>query len=408
MKRAVITGLGIVSSIGNNSLDVLASLKAGQSGISYCPDYAERGFRCHVHGDIKGLDLDEHIDKKRRRFMGDGAAYNYIAMEQAIADSGLEEKDISHPRTGLIMGSGGPSTKNLLLAFDTARQQSAKRVGPFMVPRVMSSTNSATLSTYFQIKGINYSISSACSTSLHCIGNAAEMVQWGKQDIVFAGGGEELDWTMTVLFDAMGALSSGYNDRPQEASRAYDQARDGFVIAGGGAVVVVEELEHARARGAEIYAEIVGYGANSDGHDMVAPSGEGATRCMQLALSEIEPDRKVNYINAHGTSTPIGDVRELEAVKRIFDQDIPYIGSTKSMTGHSLGATGAQEAIYCLLMMKHGFIAPSINIETLDPVAEGMNIARNRIDDIDIDLALSNSFGFGGTNASLALAKVRD
>ena len=408
MKRAVITGLGIVSSIGNNSLDVLASLKAGQSGISYCPDYAERGFRCHVHGDIKGLDLDEHIDKKRRRFMGDGAAYNYIAMEQAIADSGLEEKDISHPRTGLIMGSGGPSTKNLLLAFDTARQQSAKRVGPFMVPRVMSSTNSATLSTYFQIKGINYSISSACSTSLHCIGNAAEMVQWGKQDIVFAGGGEELDWTMTVLFDAMGALSSGYNDRPQEASRAYDQARDGFVIAGGGAVVVVEELEHARARGAEIYAEIVGYGANSDGHDMVAPSGEGATRCMQLALSEIEPDRKVNYINAHGTSTPIGDVRELEAVKRIFDQDIPYIGSTKSMTGHSLGATGAQEAIYCLLMMKHGFIAPSINIETLDPVAEGMNIARNRIDDIDIDLALSNSFGFGGTNASLALAKVHD
>ena len=408
MKRAVITGLGIVSSIGNNSLDVLASLKAGQSGISYCPDYAERGFRCHVHGDIKGLDLDEHIDKKRRRFMGDGAAYNYIAMEQAIADSGLEEKDISHPRTGLIMGSGGPSTKNLLLAFDTARQQSAKRVGPFMVPRVMSSTNSATLSTYFQIKGINYSISSACSTSLHCIGNAAEMVQWGKQDIVFAGGGEELDWTMTVLFDAMGALSSGYNDRPQEASRAYDQARDGFVIAGGGAVVVVEELEHARARGAEIYAEIVGYGANSDGHDMVAPSGEGATRCMQLALSEIEPDRKVNYINAHGTSTPIGDVRELEAVKRIFDQDIPYIGSTKSMTGHSLGATGAQEAIYCLLMMKHGFIAPSINIETLDPVAEGMNIARKRIDDIDIDLALSNSFGFGGTNASLALAKVRD
>ena len=406
MKRAVITGLGIVSSIGNNSLDVLASLKAGQSGISYCPDYAERGFRCHVHGDIKGLDLDEHIDKKRRRFMGDGAAYNYIAMEQAIADSGLEEKEISHPRTGLIMGSGGPSTKNLLLAFDTARQQSAKRVGPFMVPRVMSSTNSATLSTYFQIKGINYSISSACSTSLHCIGNAAEMVQWGKQDIVFAGGGEELDWTMTVLFDAMGALSSGYNDRPQEASRAYDQARDGFVIAGGGAVVVVEELEHARARGAEIYAEIVGYGANSDGHDMVAPSGEGATRCMQLALSEIEPGRKVNYINAHGTSTPIGDVRELEAVKRIFDQDIPYIGSTKSMTGHSLGATGAQEAIYCLLMMKHGFIAPSINIETLDPVAEGMNIARNRIDDIDIDLALSNSFGFGGTNASLALAKV--
>ena len=406
MKRAVITGLGIVSSIGNTSLDVLASLKAGRSGISYCPDYAERGFRCHVHGDIKGLDLDEHIDKKRRRFMGDGAAYNYIAMEQAIADSGLEEKDISHPRTGLIMGSGGPSTKNLLLAFDTARQQSAKRVGPFMVPRVMSSTNSATLSTYFQIKGINYSISSACSTSLHCIGNAAEMVQWGKQDIVFAGGGEELDWTMTVLFDAMGALSSGYNDRPQEASRAYDQARDGFVIAGGGAVVVVEELEHARARGAEIYAEIVGYGANSDGHDMVAPSGEGATRCMQLALSEIEPGRKVNYINAHGTSTPIGDVRELEAVKRIFDQDIPYIGSTKSMTGHSLGATGAQEAIYCLLMMKHGFIAPSINIETLDPVAEGMNIARKRIDDIDIDLALSNSFGFGGTNASLALAKV--
>ncbi|RED51579.1 beta-ketoacyl-ACP synthase I [Aestuariispira insulae] len=403
MRRVVVTGIGIVSSIGNNQEEVLDSLKNGRSGISFCEDYKERGFRSHVHGDIKGLNIEDHVDKKLMRFMGDGAAYNYIAMQQAIADAGLTEAEVSHERTGLIMGSGGPSTKNMLWAWDTAREKSAKRVGPFMVPRIMSSTNSATLATPYHIKGVNYSISSACSTSAHCIGNGAELIQWGKQDIVFAGGGEELDWTMTVVFDAMGALSSKYNDTPEKASRAYDADRDGFVIAGGGATVVLEELEHAKARGATIYAEVVGYGATSDGYDMVAPSGEGAVRCMKQALDGINDP--VAYINAHGTSTPVGDTKELEAVREVFGEDLPVIGSTKSLTGHSLGATGAQEAIYSMLMMKNRFIAESINIENLDPGAEGMKIATSRIDDVDLDLVLSNSFGFGGTNCTLALKR---
>mgnify|MGYP003112756849 FL=1 len=338
--------------------------------------------------------------------MGDGAAFNYIAMQQAIDDSGLTEDEVSNERTGLIMGSGGPSTKNMLWAWDTAREKSAKRVGPFMVPRIMSSTNSATLATPFKIRGYNYSISSACSTSAHCIGNGAELIQWGKQDIVFAGGGEELDWTMTVVFDAMPALSSGYNDNPTKASRAYDKNRDGFVISGGGGVVVLEELEHARARGAKIYGEVVGYGANSDGYDMVQPSGEGAVRCMKLALQGL--NEPVGYINTHGTSTPIGDTRELQAIKEVFGDKVPIISSTKSMTGHSLGATGVQEAIYSLLMMNHRFVAPSINIDELDEEAEGLPIARERIDDIDLNLVISNSFGFGGTNATLALRKVTD
>ncbi|NMM45356.1 beta-ketoacyl-ACP synthase I [Rhodospirillaceae bacterium KN72] len=404
-RRVVVTGIGIVSCIGNNKEEVLDSLKAGRSGISYSEDYAERGFRSHVHGKPK-IDVTEHIDKKLMRFMGDGAAYNYIAMEQAIADAGLTESEVSNERTGLIMGSGGPSTKNMLWAWDTAREKSAKRVGPFMVPRIMSSTNSATLATPFQIKGVNYSISSACSTSAHCIGNGAEMIQWGKQDIVFAGGGEELDWTMTVVFDAMPALSSGYNDTPEKASRAYDKNRDGFVIAGGGATVVLEELEHAKARGAKIYGELVGYGANSDGFDMVQPSGEGAVRCMKLALQGL--NEPVGYINTHGTSTPVGDTRELQAIKEVFGDKLPTISSTKSMTGHSLGATGAQEAIYSLLMMENDFIAPSINIDELDEEAEGMPIARERIDNAGLNLVLSNSFGFGGTNASLAFRKYTD
>ncbi|WP_259781573.1 beta-ketoacyl-ACP synthase I [Aestuariispira ectoiniformans] len=404
MRRVVVTGIGIVSSIGNNQNEVLDSLKAGRSGITFSEDYKERGFRSHVHGDVK-LDVADHVDKKLLRFMGDGAAYNYIAMNQAIEDAGLEESDVSNERSGLIMGSGGPSTKNMLWAWDTAREKSAKRVGPFMVPRTMSSTNSATLATPFHIKGVNYTISSACSTSAHCIGNGTELIQWGKQDIVFAGGGEELDWTMTVLFDAMGALSSKYNDDPTKASRAYDADRDGFVIAGGGAVVVLEELEHAKARGAKIYAEIVGYGATSDGYDMVQPSGEGAVRCMKMALDGL--DDPVDYINAHGTSTPVGDTKELGAVREVFGtrSNMPVIGSTKSLTGHSLGATGAQEAIYSMLMMQNRFIAESINIENLDPDADGMSIATQRIDDIDINLALSNSFGFGGTNCTLAMKR---
>jgi 3-oxoacyl-[acyl-carrier-protein] synthase-1 len=405
MRRVVVTGLGIVSSIGNDQNEVLESLKAGRSGITHSEDYAERGFRSHVHGAVK-LDIAEHVDKKLLRFMGDGAAYNYIAMDQAIADAGLTEDEISDERTGLIMGSGGPSTKNMLIAFDTAREKSPKRVGPFMVPRTMSSTNSATLATPYHIKGVNYSISSACSTSAHCIGNAAELIQWGKQDIVFAGGGEELDWTLTVLFDAMPALSSGYNDTPEKASRAYDKNRDGFVIAGGGGVLVMEELEHAKARGAKIYGELVGYGANSDGYDMVQPSGEGAVRCMRLAIGGL--NEPVGYINAHGTSTPVGDTKELQAIREVFGETVPYISSTKSMTGHSLGATGAQEAIYSLLMMKHGFIAPSINIDDLDDEAEGLPIARERIDDVDLNIVISNSFGFGGTNATLAFKKYAD
>ena len=402
MRRVAVTGLGIVSSIGNDKDEVLQSLRDGRSGIEFCEEYAERGFRSHVHGAVS-IDIDAHIDRKLRRFMGDGAAYNYIAMNQAIEDAGLTQKEISNERTGLIMGSGGPSTSNLLHAWHTAQEKSAKRVGPYMVPRAMSSTNSATLATPFEIKGVNYSITSACSTSAHCIGNGAELIQWGKQDIVFAGGGEELHWTMTVLFDAMPALSSGYNATPERASRPFDANRDGFVIAGGGGVVVLEELEHAKARGAKIYGELVGYGATSDGFDMVQPSGEGAARCMKLAIDGL--NMPVGYINVHGTSTPAGDMRELEAIREVFGDHIPAISSTKSLTGHSLGATGVHETIYSLLMMENRFIAASANIDDLDPEAEGLPIARERIDDVPLDCVISNSFGFGGTNATLAFKR---
>ena len=402
MRRVAVTGLGIVSSIGNNQEEVLESLREGRSGIEFCEEYAERGLRSHVHGSIK-VDIDSLIDRKLRRFMGDGAAYNYIAMQQAIEDAGLTEAEISNEATGMVMGSGGPSTSNLLLAWDTARNKSAKRIGPYMVPRTMSSTNSATLATPFGIKGVNYSISSACSTSAHCIGNGTELIQWGKQDIVFAGGGEELHWTMTVLFDAMPALSSGYNDTPERASRPFDVNRDGFVIAGGGGVVVLEELEHAKARGAKIYGEIAGYGATSDGFDMVQPSGEGAVRCMKRAIDGL--NMPVAYINVHGTSTPVGDIKELEAIREVFGDHVPAISSTKSLTGHSLGATGVHEAIYSLLMMKHGFISASANIDDLDPGAEGFPIARERIDDVALDCVISNSFGFGGTNATLVFKR---
>ena len=403
MRRVAVTGLGIVSSIGNNKDEVLNSLKEGTSGIEFCEEYKERGLRSHVHGSIN-INIDDHVDRKIRRFMGDGAAYNYIAMAEAIADAGLNETDVSDEKTGMIMGSGGPSTKNLLLAWDTARERSPKRMGPYMVPRTMSSTNSATLATPFSIKGVNYSISSACATSAHCIGNAAELIQWGKQDIMFAGGGEELDWTMTSLFDAMPALSAGYNNTPQKASRPYDVNRDGFVIAGGGGVVVLEELEHAKARGATIYAELVGYGATSDGFDMVQPSGEGAVRCMKIATDGLNVP--VDYVNVHGTSTPVGDIREIEALKEVFGDHMPTISSTKSLTGHSLGATGVHEAIYSVLMMEHRFISASANIEELDPGAEGVPIARTRRDDVDLDCVVSNSFGFGGTNASLIVGEV--
>lgn len=402
MRRVAVTGLGIVSSIGNNKDEVLNSLKEGTSGIEFCEEYKERGLRSHVHGSIN-INIDDHVDRKIRRFMGDGAAYNYIAMAEAIADAGLNETDVSDEKTGMIMGSGGPSTKNLLLAWDTARERSPKRMGPYMVPRTMSSTNSATLATPFSIKGVNYSISSACATSAHCIGNAAELIQWGKQDIMFAGGGEELDWTMTSLFDAMPALSAGYNNTPQKASRPYDLNRDGFVIAGGGGVVVLEELEHAKARGATIYAELVGYGATSDGFDMVQPSGEGAVRCMKIATDGLNVP--VDYVNVHGTSTPVGDIREIEALKEVFGDHMPTISSTKSLTGHSLGATGVHEAIYSVLMMEHRFISASANIEELDPGAEGVPIARTRRDDVDLDCVVSNSFGFGGTNASLVFKR---
>jgi len=400
MKRVAVTGLGIVSSIGNNKEEVTTSLREGKSGISFAPDYAERGFRSHVHG-APTINLSDFVDRKQRRFMGDGAAYNYVAMEQAITDAGLEESDVSNDRTGLIMGSGGPSTKNLLLAFDTARNSSAKKVGPFMVPRTMSSTNSAVLATAFKIKGVNYSISSACATSAHCIGNAAELIQLGKQDLVFAGGGEELDWTMTVLFDAMPALSGGYNDAPERASRPFDSNRDGFVIAGGGGVVVLEELQHAKARGAKIYAEFAGYGATSDGYDMVQPSGEGAVRCMNMALQGVE---SVDYVNTHGTSTPVGDVKELAALRTVFGarNKIPAFNSTKSLAGHSLGATGVHEAIYTLLMMENHFISASANVENVDPEVGDMPLVMERQDNFEIGCALSNSFGFGGTNASLA------
>jgi 3-oxoacyl-[acyl-carrier-protein] synthase-1 len=403
LRRVVVTGMGIVSCIGKNQDEVLESLREGRSGISFSEDYAERGFRSHVHGK-PDIDIAAHVDKKLLRFMGDGAAWNYIAMDQAINDAGLTDDEVSNERTGLIMGSGGPSTKNMLWAFDTAREKSPKRVGPFMVPRTMSSTNSATLATPFKIKGVNYSISSACSTSAHCIGNGAEMIQWGKQDIVFAGGGEELDWTLSVLFDAMPALSSGFNDSPEKASRAYDKNRDGFVISGGAGVVVLEELEHAKARGAKIYGELVGYGANSDGYDMVQPSGEGAVRCMKLALQGL--NEPVGYINTHGTSTPVGDTRELQAIREVFGDNVPMISSTKSMTGHSLGATGVQEAIYSLLMLNNDFVAPSINIDDLDEEADGMPIVTERVDNANLNLVISNSFGFGGTNATLAFRKL--
>ena len=404
MRRVVITGIGIVSSIGTDARSVLASLREGRSGISFAPEHAEHGFRSQVYGKPE-IDLDAHIDKRDRRFMGDGAAYNFIAMQQAIADSGLTQAEVSHERTGLVMGSGGPSTRNLFLAHQTVIEKgSPKRMGPFMVTRCMSSTNSACLATPFRIKGVNYSITSACSTSAHCIGNGTELIQWGKQDVVFAGGGEELDWTLSCLFDAMGAMSSKYNDAPATASRAFDATRDGFVIAGGGGVVVLEELEHALARGAKIYAEVTGYGATSDGHDMVAPSGEGAQRCMKLAVSTIG-NRTVNYINAHGTSTPAGDVTEIEAVRAVFGEHVPPVSSTKSLTGHSLGATGVQEAIYCLLMLQDDFIAASANVTQLDPAIRAGEIATARVDRAGLDTVLSNSFGFGGTNASLALSR---
>ena len=401
MRRVVVTGLGIVSSIGNNVQEVLSSLREAKSGIVKAESYEKLGFRCQVHG-APHYDL-ESIDRRVRRFMGDGAAWNYVAMQQAIVDSGLEDKDVKNDRTGIIMGSGGPSTRTIVAAADTTRDKGPRRVGPFAVPASMSSTNSATLATPFGIRGVNYSISSACATSAHCIGNAAEMIQWGKQDIMFAGGGEELDWTLSVLFDAMGAMSSKYNATPAKASRAYDKNRDGFVIAGGGGTVVLEELEHAKARGARIYAELVGYGATSDGYDMVAPSGEGAARCMRLAMSTVK--EKIDYINPHATSTPIGDKKEVEAIRAVFGSEIPAISATKSLTGHSLGATGVQEAIYCILMMKNSFICESANIEELDPEFADIPIARQRIDNARIDVVMSNSFGFGGTNGTLVFQR---
>jgi 3-oxoacyl-[acyl-carrier-protein] synthase-1 len=404
MKRVVVTGMGIVSSIGNNTQEVLASLREARSGIVFADDYAELGFRCQVHG-APTPDPAEALDRRTTRFMGRGAAWNYIAMEQAIQDAGLEPNEVSNPRTGIIMGSGGPSTRAIVDAADITRQRGPKRIGPFAVPKAMSSTNSATLATPFQIKGVNYSISSACATSNHCIGNAYEIIQLGKQDIIFAGGGEELDWTLSNLFDAMGAMSSKYNATPETASRAYDADRDGFIIAGGAGVLVLEELEHAKARGARIHGEITGYGATSDGYDMVQPSGEGAVRCMKMAMETIK--EPIDYINPHATSTPVGDLREIEAIRDVFGSgdDCPPISATKSLTGHSLGATGVQESIYSLLMMNNGFICKSANIETLDPAFEDMPIALERRDDVEINTVLSNSFGFGGTNATLVFQR---
>ena len=409
MRRVVITGLGIVSSIGNNSKEVLSSLRAGRSGITSNADMIEHGFRSQVAGDIK-LDVTDFVDKRTLRFMGPGAAYAHIAMEQAIKDAGLEENEISNFRTGLIAGSGGPSTSAMLAAHQVVLKSGApKRIGPFAVPKCMSSTISANLSTAFKIKGLNYSITSACSTSLHCIGNAADQIMMGKQDIMFAGGGEELDWTLSCLFDAMGAMSSKYNDTPEKASRAFDVDRDGFVIGGGGAILVLENLDHAMARGAKIYAEVTGFGATSDGHDMVAPSGEGGERAMRLALESLASHRTVSYINAHGTSTPVGDVGEIEAVRRVFGKgSTPLVSSTKSMTGHSQGATGAQEAIYCLLMLENDFIAPSINIDQLDPELDNSEIASSLISDAKLDTVMTNSFGFGGTNGSMLLSNFKD
>lgn len=403
MRRVVVTGMGIVSSIGNSTQEVLASLREAKSGIVHAEDYARLGFRCRVHGE-PSLDPDGAVDRRAMRFHGGGTAWNHVAMDQAIRDAGLEEGEVSHERTGIIMGSGGPSTRSIVEAADVARQKGPKRVGPFAVPKAMSSTASATLATWFKIKGVNFSISSACATSAHCIGSAAEQIQLGKQDLVFAGGVEELDWSLSNLFDAMGAMTSKYNETPERASRAYDAGRDGFVIAGGGGVVVVEALEHALARGAPIYAEITGYAANSDGYDMVAPSGEGAVRCMRAALKSAgEP--KIDYLNPHGTSTPVGDQKEMEAVHEVFGDQAPLISSTKSLTGHSLGAAGAQEAIYCLLMMKHGFVAESANIDELDPALPPVPIVRERRDDVRLEHVMSNSFGFGGTNGTLILSR---
>jgi 3-oxoacyl-[acyl-carrier-protein] synthase I len=402
MRRVVVTGMGIVSSIGNNTQEVLASLREAKSGIRAAPEYAEKGFRCQVHGEPQ-MKPEDVVDKRVMRFMGEGSGWNYVAMEQAIQDAGLTPEDVSNPRTGIIMGSGGPSARAIVAAADTAREKGAKRVGPFAVPKAMSSTASATLATPFEIKGINYSISSACATSAHCIGDAYEHIQNGKQDIIFAGGSEELDWTLSVLFDAMGAMSSKYNDTPEKASRAYDKNRDGFVIAGGAGVLVLEEYQRAKKRGAKIYGEVAGYGANSDGYDMVAPSGEGAARCMKMAMKYL--DRPVDYLNPHGTSTPVGDLKEMEAVRAVFGAKPPMISSTKSLTGHSLGAAGVQEAIYSLLMLNNGFACESAHIEELDPAFEDLPILRKR-EDRDLQCVLSNSFGFGGTNATLAFTKV--
>ncbi len=403
MRRVVVTGMGIVSCIGNNKEEVLDSLQTGRSGISFSEEYADRGFRSHVHG-APQIDMDNLIDRKLRRFMGDGAAYNYVAMREAIADAGLTDADVSNERTGLVMGSGGPSTSALVTAADTAREKSAKRIGPYAVPKAMCSTNSANISTAFHMRGLSYSISSACATSAHCVGNGAELIQWGKQDVVFAGGGEEVHWTLTVLFDAMGALSSKFNDTPERASRPFDVQRDGFVIAGGGGVVVLEELEHAKARGAKIYGEVVGYGATSDGVDMVAPSGEGGMRCMRMAMQGLG-NTTVDYINAHGTSTPVGDTVEVKAIQEVFGAHRPKISSTKSLTGHSQGATGVHEVIYSLIMLENDFIAASANVDTLDPDAGDADIVTERIDNAGLNCVLSNSFGFGGTNATLAFSR---
>jgi 3-oxoacyl-[acyl-carrier-protein] synthase I len=405
VKRVVITGLGIVCSIGNNKQEVLESLKKGYCGITFAQEYADLGFRSHIHGGID-IDINSLIEKKVRRFMGDAAAFNYIAMREAIDDANLSESDISNPRTGLITGSGGASPANQVLATDLLRNKGLRKVGPYMVPRTMGSTTSACLSTAFKIKGINYSISSACSTSAHCIGNGYEQIQMGKQDIVFAGGGEEVHWSMTLHFDAMGALSSKYNDSPKTASRPYDATRDGFVISGGGGMMVLEELTHAQARGAKIYGEIVGYGATSDGFDMVQPSGEGAVRCMQQALDTVEAP--IDYINAHGTSTPVGDMRELDAIKQVFSETIPPISATKSLTGHALGAAGVNEAIYSVLMMENNFITASANITELDPQAEGIPIVRENQENVTLNTLMSNSFGFGGTNACLVVQRFAD
>ncbi len=404
MRRVVVTGLGIVSCIGNNKVEVLDSLLNTKSGIVFSEDHKKYNFRSQVVGNIKNLNLDEHIDRKQKRFMGGGSAYNFISLKEAIKESGLEEKDISNEKTGIIMGSGGPSIKNVVFAVDTVRKSAPKKMGPYIVPRTMASTCSATLAVPLKIKGVNYSISSACATSGHCIGNGMELIQLGKQDIIFAGGGEELDWALSSMFDAMPALSSKFNNTPEKASRPYDANRDGFVIAGGGGAIILEEYEHAKARGAKIYAELTGYGATSDGHDMVQPSGEGATRCMNMALKTTR--NKVNYINSHGTSTPIGDTKELEAIQETFKGNIPKISSTKSLTGHSLGATSVQEAIYCLLMLKNKFISASANIENMDEKAKNFPIVTKVEKDNELNCVMSNSFGFGGTNATLVFEKL--